>query len=249
VESAPAAQSKCNKAKRRKVSDIHWIPTDLTDAKPLNHRVNFDLALAFIRRMRFLSLFGEQRSRIIVAYHGTPAGNFANIEDTNLLVPRGASGSQGPKVKHGSLHGRGIYVATDFKFASAYGAGAKECFLCLAVPGRQYTTHPGDNGIPLKAGYDSHLAGHGGAKGALVFFHSDQQLPCFLVNRSNYKQAAIQAQQLADRLSKFIRNIPETEAACSLQDLDKKKLLAQGSGPSQPPKRNSKSMWAQCVCM
>lgn len=125
-----------------------------------------------------------------------------------MLVP----GSKGPKVANGSVHGQGIYTATDFSLGRAYGNGAKECFLCLALPGRQYTTNGRDYGISLKKGYDSHVAGHGPFKGALVFFSSDQLLPCFLVNDQNQKAAAKQADELAMHLHNAILNVPEHDA-------------------------------------
>lgn len=205
-------------AKRQKVA-ISDACIKKHDIKPLNHRVNFDLALAFVRRMRSLTLHGEpRRSRIVLLYHWTLADNFDSIERSNLLVPQSKIWPQGHKVANGSLHGRGIYTAPDIVTGSNYGKGAGECFLCLGLPGRQYRTKQADLDSLLKSGYDSHLAGWGEWKDrALVLFSSDQLLPCFLVKQSDHQEAAIRAQKVADYLSTAILNIPEDEAARQLE--------------------------------
>ena len=66
-------------------------------------------------------------------------------------------------------------------------SGKSPVFVCLAIPGRQFAAQQARNqGKPCKAGYDSHYSPCGQE---LVFFQSDQLLPCFIVDSANMGEA------------------------------------------------------------
>ena len=104
----------------------------------------------------------------------------------NLKVP---DGRQVKHVTDDGFFGRGIYTTTDPRLAFAYAKDAI-VFACLALPGRQYkATQKRDRGVPKKAGYDSHLGYEGDGAPQLVFFDTDQVLPCYLVDQRNHTRA------------------------------------------------------------
>ena len=161
-----------------------------------NTAINFDHAVKFFEmQARMLarapvkrsgSRRGERSTPLTIVYHGTSRANFRKIMDGNLAVPDGRN------VKHATddgYFGRGIYTSTRHELAFAYAKDAI-VFACLALPGKQHkATQKHDRGKPKRAGFDSHLGYEGDGCPQLVFFDSDQLLPCYLVDRQNWSRA------------------------------------------------------------
>jgi hypothetical protein len=161
-----------------------------------NTAINFDHAVKFFEMQakmlarapvkRSGSRRGERSTPLTIVYHGTSRANFRKIMDGNLAVPDGRS------VKHATddgYFGRGIYTSTRHELAFAYAKDAI-VFACLALPGKQHkATQKHDRGKPKRAGFDSHLGYEGDGCPQLVFFDSDQLLPCYLVDRQNWSRA------------------------------------------------------------
>jgi len=148
---------------------------------------NFDLAVSFILRARLmLDAIGRDLADPKIVYHWTPRANFRAIMDGNLRVPDGQS------VLHrtdSGFYGRGIYTSPEFTYGSAYAYGDGACFICMALPGRQFSsTYPYDQGGPCRTGYDSHTSADRNNM-EWVFFASDQLLPCFVVDATTHAVA------------------------------------------------------------
>lgn len=145
--------------------------------------VNYDLAVAFLRRMRaMLAEGGPRRAKLDVVYHWTPEQNFVSIERGNLQVP-GRAADVFHQTDEG-YYGKGIYTSPRATAYTMYGKGAKRCILCLCLAGRQYPAQKA-MGRALQKGYDSHTNGDSrdGVQGSQwVFFSSDQLLPLFLLD-------------------------------------------------------------------
>jgi hypothetical protein len=158
--------------------------------------VNYDHALRFLERYaRELAASPRHAARILVVYHGTGHQNFSKIVDGNLKVPGGGSG-----VRHATdngFYGKGVYTTPDVNLALSYARGG--CvFVCLALPGRQFSASLRDRGKACRAGYDSHYGGHGKE---LVFFSSDQLLPVFLVDAAQAGSASAGANTAIDTIA------------------------------------------------
>ena len=161
-----------------------------------NACANFDLAVKFFEKHAAMLARapcprsgrnkGTRATPLAIVYHGTSRANFRRIMDGNLAVPDGRS------VKHATddgYFGRGIYTSTRHELAFAYAKDAI-VFACLALPGKQHkATQKHDRGKPKRAGFDSHLGYEGDGCPQLVFFDSDQLLPCYLVDRQNWSRA------------------------------------------------------------
>ncbi len=161
-----------------------------------NACVNFDLAVQFFKKhARMLAAAkcpargkykGTRTTTLGIVYHGTSKANFRSIMEGNLRVPDGRT------VRHATdsgYFGCGIYTTPDPKLAFAY-ARDGIVFACLALPGKRYrASYPRDMGRPKNPGYDSHLGYEGDGAPQLVFFDTDQLLPCYLVDRNNHHLA------------------------------------------------------------
>ena len=161
-----------------------------------NACANFDLAVKFFEKHAAMLARapcprsgrnkGTRATPLAIVYHGTSRSNFRAIMEGNLKVP---DGKQVRHVTDDGFFGRGIYTTTDPRLAFAYAKDAI-VFACLALPGRQYkATQKRDRGVPKKAGYDSHLGYEGDGAPQLVFFDTDQVLPCYLVDQRNHTRA------------------------------------------------------------
>ena len=161
-----------------------------------NACANFDLAVKFFEKHAAMLARapcprsgrnrGTRATPLAIVYHGTSRSNFRAIMEGNLKVP---DGRQVKHVTDDGFFGRGIYTTTDPRLAFAYAKDAI-VFACLALPGRQYkATQKRDRGVPKKAGYDSHLGYEGDGAPQLVFFDTDQVLPCYLVDQRNHTRA------------------------------------------------------------
>ena len=166
--------------------------------------VNFDLVSAWLRRhAREVATSGlAHAAKIAVVYHGTPGKDVhRKIEETGLKVPGRASG-----VKHATdsgFFGKGIYAAPTPQMSFAYSRNAP-IFMCLALPGRQFmATMAQHNGKGCVRGYDSHYA-PGGSE--LVFFSTDQILPCFLVDQKSVKTARRKLESTIDLIAELTGN-------------------------------------------
>lgn len=158
--------------------------------------VNYDHALRFLERhAQELAASPRHAARILVVYHGTGQQNFSKIVDGNLKVPGGGSG-----VRHATdngYYGKGVYTTPDVNLALGYARGG--CvFVCLALPGRQFSASLHDRGKACRAGYDSHYGGHGKE---LVFFSSNQLLPVFLVDAAQAGRASAGANAAIDTIA------------------------------------------------
>lgn len=157
--------------------------------------VNFDIALRFVARFRRMARErGHEAAVPRITFHWTAEENFWSIVEKNLMVPDG----QNVKRKHGAALGRGVYTCPDFRFAKEdFSYGARACFLCLALVGRQQErlVHGGQKDLGVEAGFDS-------VKGRLpgryvdtwVLPESDLLLPCFLVDELALRDARLAAQ-------------------------------------------------------
>ncbi len=161
-----------------------------------NACANFDLAVKFFEKHAAMLARapcprsgrnkGTRATPLAIVYHGTSRSNFRAIMEGNLRVP---DGRQVKHVTDDGFFGRGIYTTTDPRLAFAYAKDAI-VFACLALPGRQYkATQKRDRGVPKKPGYDSHLGYEGDGAPQLVFFDTDQVLPCYLVDQRNHTRA------------------------------------------------------------
>mmetsp|Transcript_10723 Transcript_10723/g.19944 ORF Transcript_10723/g.19944 Transcript_10723/m.19944 type:complete len:381 (-) Transcript_10723:327-1469(-) len=153
-------------------------------ALPNGSVANFDLAVDFLRCMHsFREALGKKLAEPQIVYHWTQRTNFRGIIDSNLRVPDGRT------VFHTTdtgYYGRGIYTSPDFNYGRAYAYQDGACFICLALPGRQWASrYPQDCSRPRRSGYDSHVSADR-KRMEWVFFSSAQLLPCFLVDDSNH---------------------------------------------------------------
>eukprot|EP00656_Telonema_subtile_P055482 TRINITY_DN8601_c0_g1_i2.p1 TRINITY_DN8601_c0_g1~~TRINITY_DN8601_c0_g1_i2.p1 ORF type:complete len:446 (+),score=109.11 TRINITY_DN8601_c0_g1_i2:201-1538(+) len=150
--------------------------------------VNFDLCLEWLQRhSRHLDenqQSGSRRTTVLTVYHGTSAESVDAIVDNNLKVP------DGHRVRHKTdtgFYGCGIYTSPTFSHSEGYDANNSP-FVCLALPGRQSEAfYPADQGKSCHKGFDSHYSSGGGDE--LVFFHSDQLLPCFRLTSAHLAAA------------------------------------------------------------
>lgn len=196
-----------------------------TKMERLNHVVNFDLAVAFVKHMhQLLWTRGLALARPVIVYHWTPACNFERIEDTNLQAP--SENNNVKKQTSDGAYGRGVYTAPRFRckanLMGNFGAGASACFLCLGLPGRQYPAWFPSWGRELEdkwGGFDSHVSADdkGGANDGpgdeLVFFQSDQLLPCFLVGDQDHERAASVVAGIVDMLMDTVLDLASTSCA------------------------------------
>lgn len=133
--------------------------------------VSEPLALAFVRRyFRMVAELGVHRAQPRVVFHGTQSHNFDAIIAGNLKVPDGVTllSATGR-----STYGQGIYVASDFDIALAYGRPAREKEGREAAPAQ-----PAQAGGPHAAaarGVDGALVADGSAQAAARALHRAAQ--------------------------------------------------------------------------
>eukprot|EP00038_Savillea_parva_P011304 m.196564 g.196564 ORF g.196564 m.196564 type:complete len:266 (-) comp19856_c0_seq1:198-995(-) len=161
---------------------------------------NYDHAVAFLtKRQMNLDHFAD----IITVFHGTRKTNFANIIDRNLCVPDGKNVLH---VTDQGYYGKGIYTSPNVDTSLSY-AHEGAVFVCLALPGRKFPARSTQHGQPCTPGYDSHVSPDGNE---IVFFSSDQLLPCFLVGREDVTKALEAVADARDRILRFQKS-PEVD--------------------------------------
>jgi len=148
--------------------------------------VCWDFALAFVRKFfQIANTRGIELAKPTIVYHWTPEKNINLIVDGNLKVPDGRN------VLHQTdqgYYGKGVYTSPCVDYAKAYGHGATNTIMCLAICGKKYAaSYPQMLGKPLKKGFDMHVSNDRNQM-EWVFFDKDQLLPAFVIEPNRVKQ-------------------------------------------------------------
>ncbi|CAE7358909.1 Camk4 [Symbiodinium sp. CCMP2456] len=163
---------------------------------------NFDVAVAFVKRLLELKAEQDAEMQLEVVYHWTREENVATIVENNLRPP-GAANADGTAVKvvNGEALGRGIYAATNIEFGRSYGFGLSCAFLCLAVPGivraEKRSGHRHRHGHPQGLCEGSDCYRHGEVR---VYRRSEHVLPLFFTDASQAARLKACAVEIAEFL-------------------------------------------------
>lgn len=119
------------------------------NAGAFSDATNFDSCLKFLtlrQKWRKTGRFSRDTSPkdidIRIVFHGTAPSNLSPIISENLKIPDGKK----VRVKHGSVYGKGIYVAEDHTVSFGYSSGSP-VIACLAIVGQTgVDTLPGGGG-------------------------------------------------------------------------------------------------------
>ena len=166
-----------------------WVERIRREADEANLQciANFDLAVSFAQRaVREASFLEAKLAGPKVVYHWTPSKNFQSIINSNLQVPDQKYVFNQTDV---GIYGAGIYTSPYFEYGRAYAHGNGGCFICLGLPGRQYSaSSQWCFGQPCQEGFETHVSADRGRK-EWIFFSSDQLLPFFWVNETTQPSA------------------------------------------------------------
>jgi len=113
-----------------------------------------------------------------LAWHGTSDFAVDDIRKMGLVVP-GQNNTVG-HVSDSGWWGKGIYVSPTASYSIGYMRGNRGLFLVSILLGKSLNLecHERMDGLPVKEGYDSHIA-EGGQE--FVLFDEGQVLPCYLI--------------------------------------------------------------------
>ncbi|CAE7942171.1 Camk4, partial [Symbiodinium sp. KB8] len=163
---------------------------------------NFDVAVAFVKRLLELKAEQDAEMQLEVVYHWTREENVATIVENNLRPP-GSANADGTAVKvlNGEALGRGIYAATNIEFGRSYGFGLSCAFLCLAVPGivraEKRSGHRHRHGHPQGLCKGSDCYRHGEVR---VYRRSEHVLPLFFTDAAQAARLKACAGEIAEFL-------------------------------------------------